>query len=257
MPRYQFEGKIPTGKVVKGTVMGSNPEQVRAKLKRNGIFVISLTPMIIEKKSMFSAGISKRDIVVFTRQFSVMQDSGMGLVDTFEILAKQSKKPVLAKMIMSLKSTVEEGATLAEALEKYPKHFNELYTNMVRSGEMSGSLDKVLERLADYLEKAQKLVSQVKTALIYPSVVISAATIIMWGLLVFVVPIFEKVFKQSGKELPLITQLLIKASGIVRENMLLSFTILIVSGFLIVAYYRTPNGKYNIEYMLLKNTNNR
>jgi len=253
MAKFSFVGKTPTGKLMKGIVSASSINEAHTKLKRMGISVAELDEKEQQPAfTMLGGTIKKKDIVLFTRQFSVMQDAGMGLVDTFEILSKQATNKALAAMIRSLKKFVVEGSNLAESLSRYPKHFNDLYVNMVRAGEMSGSLDVVLSRLANYLEKAMKLAAQVKTAMIYPTIVITAAVGIVWALLVWVVPIFKKVFSQSKGGLPLPTQILVQASDVVRDNFML--TIIMGIGLIILFnfYRKSQGGKYTTDFFFLK-----
>jgi type IV pilus assembly protein PilC len=253
VPKYQFIGKGPGGRPMRGFVSANSREEAVGKMRRGGIVVSELIEQ--EVKPLFGGGggkISKRDIVLFTRQFAVMQDSGMGLVDTFEILAKQSKNKLLRSVILDIKGNIEGGSTLADALAKFPKYFDDLYVNMVRVGEMSGSLTMVFEKLSDYMERALKLAGQIKAAMVYPSVVIVAAIGIVWALLIFVVPIFEKVFAQAKGELPLPTQILVKSSAFVRENLLATIILLVVGVVVFKAWHKTPAGKYSVDKFLMK-----
>jgi len=253
MPRFDFLGELSNGKTVRGIVSGVSSEQAKYKLRKQGVKVLELNAKRGQgMDSLKGGGISKKDIVVFTRQFAVMQDAGMGLVDTFEILSKQSRTVKLQDMIMALKNKIQEGASLAEALEKYPQHFNELYVSMIRAGEMSGTLAQVLDRLSGYLEKAAKLAGQVKTALIYPAIVLTVAFGIIWGLLVFVVPVFQKVFEAQAGGLPLPTQILVNASQIVRDNIVATIGGLIVLGIIFRATLKTEAGRYRFDSFMLK-----
>ena len=256
MPKYEFQGKLPNGRMVRGVVTATSIDQANYKLKRQGVAVLDLT---VKEGGAASGGIlssggriSAKDIMIFTRQFAVMQEAGMGLIDTFEILSRQARTQKLSDMTTKLKNTIKEGASLGDAMALFPKQFNELYVSMVRAGEMSGALSEVFNKLAGYLEKSSKLMGQLKTAMVYPSIVLTVAFGIIWGLLVFVVPIFQKVFEGSKTGLPVPTQILVNLSHFVRENIVLTIGGIVGSIILLRMFVQTPAGKYKFHYALLK-----
>src|SRR3954449_10450930 len=203
MPVFTFSGKDASGQKVSGERMASNKAALAQALRRERI-----TPGAIREKGKefsmptFGSGkVGTKEIAIFFRQFSVMIDAGLPLVQCLEILGANQENPVFQKTLNGVRTTVEGGATLANAMRQYPKVFDDLTTNMMEAGEAGGILDIILQRLAIYVEKAVKLKAAVKSALIYPVSVISIAVLVVGALLKFVVPIFEKLFAGLGVDL--------------------------------------------------------
>src|SRR3989441_6894311 len=163
----------------------------------------------------FGSGVNSKELAIFTRQFSVMIDAGLPLVQCLEILAGQQENKAFKRGLIQIRQDVESGSSLADAMRKHPKIFNDLYTNMVAAGEAGGILDTILQRLAIYIEKAVKLNSQVKSAMIYPVAVISIACIVVMIILWKVIPVFAALFKGLGAELPMPTQIVIALSNFI------------------------------------------
>jgi type IV pilus assembly protein PilC len=253
MPAFVWKGKTRDGKSVSGEKVGDNKEAVMALLRREQILVASVK----EKGKEFAlpklgGGVPAKDLAVFTRQFSVMIDAGLPLVQCLEILATQQENKTFAKILQQTRMDVEGGASLADAMRKHPKAFDELFVNMIAAGEAGGILDTILKRLATYIEKAVKLKSQVKGAMIYPIAVISIAGIVVAVILWKVIPTFAAMFEGLGAQLPLPTRIVITASNwFVR---LLPFLVLIGvgGGFLLRRYYATYGGRRTIDRMVLK-----
>jgi len=253
MPAFVWKGKTRDGKAVSGERVGDNKEAVMALLRREQILVSSVKEkgkeMALPK---LGGGVPAKDLAVFTRQFSVMIDAGLPLVQCLEILASQQENKTFAKILQQTRMDVEGGASLADAMRKHPKAFDELYVNMIAAGEAGGILDTILKRLATYIEKAVKLKSQVKGAMIYPIAVISIAGIVVAVILWKVIPTFAAMFEGLGAQLPLPTRIVIAASNwFVR---LLPFLVLGVvgGGLLIRRYYATYGGRRTIDRMVLK-----
>ncbi|HTD62523.1 MAG TPA: type II secretion system F family protein, partial [Gemmatimonadaceae bacterium] len=193
-----------------------------------------------------------RDIVIFTRQFSTMINSGLPLVQALDILAKQSENKQLQAVTRAVVFDVESGHTVADALRKHPKAFSDLYVNMVAAGEAGGILDTILMRLATFMEKNDNLIRKVKGAMIYPGVIMSVAFIAIAILLIFVIPVFESMFGQVGLALPLPTRIVIGLSAFLRGIGGLVVAGGAVAGFFAVKqYYATPNGKLQIDKLML------
>jgi type IV pilus assembly protein PilC len=213
---FEWSGKTTRGTIETGEITAGSKEEVIAQLRRKNI-----TPTIVkpkEKKATFGGlslggGVNDKDIVVFTRQFATMIDAGLPLVQALEILSTQVESKSLAKTLSIIKTDVESGATYADALRKHPKVFTDLYANMVAAGESGGILDTILNRLANYIEKAMKLKKKVKGAMTYPIVVSSIAVLVIAIIMIFVVPTFSKMFATLGGTLPLPTLLIIKLSN--------------------------------------------
>jgi type IV pilus assembly protein PilC len=215
MPIFLYEGKTNTGEAKKGKIDADSEGAATSKLRNMGI-----TPSSVKKAGLLQqdlalpgvGGVSKKDLVIFTRQFATMIDSGLPLVQCLDIQAEQAQNPAFRKELNTIKETVEGGATFADALRKFPKTFDELYINLVSAGEIGGILDTILNRLAAYIEKNEKLKRQVKGAMAYPTVVMIVTVGCVVLLLLKVVPMYSKLFSEMGQSLPLPTQILITAS---------------------------------------------
>jgi type IV pilus assembly protein PilC len=196
--------------------------------------------------------VSSKRLAVFTRQFSVMLDAGLPLVQCLEILGEQEDSKTFAAIIEKVRGDVEAGASLAEAMRKHPKAFDELYCSMIAAGEAGGILDIILQRLSTYIEKIVRLKNQIRSALIYPAIVITVAFGVVWVILRFVIPTFEQLFAGVGSEMPWITQVVVGASNIVGDYSLLLIGLLILAAVAISRYHKTHRGRRVIDGLLLK-----
>jgi len=254
MPIYKFSGVDASGTKVSGEREATNKQVLQANLRKERIANI----VVKEKGKEFtlptvgSGKVPVKDIAIFFRQFSVMIDAGLPLVQCLEILAANQENPAFQKSLTGVRVTVEGGSTLANAMRQYPKVFDDLTTNMVEAGETGGILDVILQRLAAYVEKAVKLKSAVKSALIYPVSVISIAVLVVGALLKFVVPIFEKLFAGLGVDLPLPTRIVISFSQFVQNFWWVAIVGLIAAIFGIKQVRKDPKGKYFTDNLLLK-----
>ncbi|MGK7295874.1 MAG: type II secretion system F family protein [Candidatus Wenzhouxiangella sp. M2_3B_020] len=226
---FLWEGKDKRGKVLKGERSARNQTLIRAELRKQGI-----TPSRIRKKPkpLFGAGgkrIKAGDIAVFTRQLATMLNAGIPLVQAFGIIASAAENPRLQKLINTIRVDVESGQTLAEALAKHPAYFDELYVNLVASGESAGVLDQVLENIATYKERIESIKGKIKKALYYPATVIGVAILVTAILLVFVIPQFESIFQSFGGDLPAFTQLVVNLSESLQQVGWLYLLIFIVA----------------------------
>jgi type IV pilus assembly protein PilC len=253
MPAYVWKGKTRDGKAVSGERVADSKEAVMALLRRDQILVSSVKEkgkeMAIPK---FGGGVPAKSLAVFTRQFSVMIDAGLPLVQCLEILGTQQDNKTFAKILQQTRMDVEGGASLADAMRKHPKAFDELYVNMIAAGEAGGILDTILKRLATYIEKAVKLKGQVKGAMVYPIAVISIAAIVIAVIMWKVIPTFASMFEGLGAQLPLPTRIVIAISNwFVR---LLPFIVIGLILFVIFfkRYYATHGGRRVIDRMVLK-----
>jgi len=249
MPTYSWEGKNRTGRVVKGTMEAKSIDAVYSQLNSQLITPIKVVETK-EKKS--KGGIPTKDKVVFTRQFSTMIDAGLPLVQSLEILASQQPNKVFKDVLYQIKSDVEQGSTLSEALKKHPKVFDDLYVSLVAAGEMGGMLDQILNRLASYMEKSEKLVKRVKGAMTYPAVVIGIAIVVVAVILIFVIPVFQKMFADFGGELPAPTQFVINLSNALKKYGIFMAMGIFALFTMIKKYYGTPGGRLKIDALLLK-----
>jgi len=251
---FKWEGKSSKGNIVKGELAAESKEEVQAYLRKQRI----VPKKIAEKsKPLFSSlgggAIRDKDIVIFTRQFATMIGAGLPLIQALDILAKQTENKAFATIIGEIKSKVEGGSTFADALRKHPNVFSDLYANMVAAGEVGGILDTILVRLAGYIEKAEALKRKVKSAMVYPIVVIAIAILVIVIIMVFVVPTFGKMFQTLGGELPAPTQLIISMSdflGGVGGLSVLAVIIGVVVG--IRQFRKTKKGRLIFDEILLK-----
>jgi type IV pilus assembly protein PilC len=253
MPVFTFSGKDASGQKISGERVAPNKQSLAQALRRERI-----TPGAIREKGKefsmptFGSGkVKTKDIAIFFRQFSVMIDAGLPLVQCLEILAANQENQSFQKTLTGVRTTVEGGATLANAMRQYPVVFDDLTTNMIEAGETGGILDVILQRLATYVEKAVRLKSAVKSALIYPVAVVSMAVLIVGALLKWVVPIFANLFAGLGVNLPLPTRITIGLSSFVG-----AFWWVFIGGTVGLFYgvkqlRKNPRGKYYFDKMLL------
>jgi type IV pilus assembly protein PilC len=253
MPAYVWKGKTRDGKAVSGERSAENKEAVMALLRRDQILVSSVKEkgkeMVLPK---FGGGVPAKELAIFVRQFSVMIDAGLPLVQCLEILGTQQENKTFAKILQQTRIDVEGGASLADAMRKHPKAFDDLFVNMIAAGEAGGILDTILKRLATYIEKAVKLKGQVKGAMVYPVAVIGIAGIVIAVILWKVIPTFAAMFEGLGAQLPLPTRIVIEASNwFVR---LLPFLVVfgIAFVFLFRKYYATHHGRRVVDRTVLK-----
>jgi len=252
MPTFTYTARAVNGELKTATIDAATREDVVAQLRRQRLTVVKVDDAGDQKKKPSGGGIKMRDIVIFTRQFSTMINSGLPLVQALDILAKQSENKQLQAVTRAVVFDVESGHTVADALRKHPKAFSDLYVNMVAAGEAGGILDTILMRLATFMEKNDNLIRKVKGAMIYPGVIMSVAFIAIAILLIFVIPVFESMFGQVGLALPLPTRIVIGLSAFLR-GMGGIFVVAgaIGGGFLLKQYYATPNGKLQIDKLML------
>src|SRR6267143_2604313 len=233
VPLWTWEGKTRSGEVKKGEMEAADEASVQQRLR-----AMALQNVKIRKKGMRLAfklpgigGISQKDIVIFTRQFATMIDAGLPLVQCLDILASQLDNLAFREVLTRVKVKVESGSTLADALKDHPKVFDTLYVQLVAAGEIGGILDTILNRLAQYIEKNEKLKSKVKGAMVYPSVVLVVAVGVTVVLLLFVTPTFEKMFKDFGGAMPAPTQIVIDLSRWLQHNII--YMILVIIGVIV------------------------
>jgi type IV pilus assembly protein PilC len=254
MPVFTFSGKSEAGEKVSGERVAPNKQALAAQLRKERI----TAGAIREKGKEFvmptfgSGKVKTKEIAVFFRQFSVMIDAGLPLVQCLEILAANQDNPAFQKTLTGVRTTVEGGSTLANAMRQYPKIFDDLSTNMIEAGETGGILDIILQRLAQYVEKAVKLKGSVKSALIYPISVISLAGLVVGALLKWVVPIFSNLFAGLGVALPLPTRVVMGLSAFVGQFWWFFIIGTVAMFFAVKQIRKNPKGRYYLDYALLK-----
>ena len=255
MPVFLWTGKNKKGDNQKGEMEALTEEAVLANLKR-----MKIEPTKIKKKpkdlfenvAFLQPKVKTHDIILFARQFSTMIDAGLPIIQCLDILYSQQENPTFKKMLRSIKDDVESGSTLAEALKKFPKEFDDLFVNMIAAGEAGGILDTILRRLSTYMEKAAKLKSKVKGAMTYPIVTLVIAFAVLAVILVFVIPVFEDMFSDMGGQLPAFTQMVVKASNFTKKNIIYIIVGLILFIFAFKKFHTTEKGRAIIDKNILR-----
>ena len=254
MPSFVWSGRTRAGHTQEGVLLADNRDAALATLRRQQITVTNLREKGREIRILprLSRGIAQKRIAIFTRQFSVMLDAGLPLVQCLEILGEQEENPIFSQIIDRTRADVEAGSSLAEAMRKHPKAFDELYVNMIAAGEAGGILDIILQRLSTYIEKVVRLKSQVKSALIYPTAVIVIATAVVWVILTWVIPVFQQLLESVGSELPLITKVVVGTSNFLGRYTIWILLVLVLAIIAVIRYYKTYRGRRVIDGLLLK-----
>ena len=257
MPTYKYSARDQEGKNITGRISAENEPVIVAELRKRDLIILSIEE---EKESVFKKStkpkggkkVKPEDLVIFTRQFATMVDAGIPILQSLEALTEQTVNPTFKTALGTIREDIQTGSGLSSAFEKHPKIFDQLYVNMIRVGESGGVLTNILERIAMYLEKSERLRQKVQGAMIYPAVVVSMAILITVGLLVKVVPTFSQIYSSLGQQLPAMTQMLIDFSNLLQHDLIY----LIAAGFAIVflfnKYKKTPDGHIKVDTFLLK-----
>jgi type IV pilus assembly protein PilC len=252
MPTFAFSGRTRAGETITGERVADTMDAVVATLRREQVLVTQINPAKAKTKARRAKTVNPKNLAVFVRQFSVMIDAGLPLVQCLEILGTQEEDKNFAEVILATRGDVESGASLADAMKKHPKTFDSLFTNMIAAGEAGGILDTILKRLATYIEKNVKLKGQVKSAMIYPVAIVIIAGLVVGVILWKVIPTFANLFAGLGAQLPLPTRVVIALS-----NNLVRFGPFLIVGvgalsYAFKSYYATPNGRRAIDRIVLK-----
>lgn len=259
MAKFKWEGVDRTGKRIQGTVESLDIREARKMLRAQGarptkinspsFFEIDLTEWMIDRGLIPPFG--TKELIQFIRQLSIMVNAGIPIVQAFEIIYKSEKHPVLKRTVRKLAKDVSEGKTIHEAMVS-SGYFSKLFVNLIKAGETGGILDKILIKLAEHLEKQQKTIKQVKGALQYPAIVSAVGAIVVWGLMVFVVPQFVDMLKDTGQEVPFVTRMVMNTSAFFGSYSIYLIGILIVIGFSIKFWISTPLGKITFDNLMMK-----
>jgi type IV pilus assembly protein PilC len=253
MPSFEWKGRDRGGRPQGGVLVADNKDAVLAVLRRQQI-----VPITVKEKGKEIAlpklrgGVDGKTLAVFTRQFSVMIDAGLPLVQCLQILGEQQDHKTFQRILLQVREDVESGSSLANAMKKHPQAFDDLFVNMVAAGEAGGILDTILQRLATYIEKNARLKAQVKSAMIYPIAVISIAGLVVYVILWKVIPVFGALFASLGADLPLPTRVVVAASKFVGRYWWLMIGIIAAAIYALRRYYYTEQGKLVIDGLLLK-----
>jgi type IV pilus assembly protein PilC len=257
MATFAYVGRSKSGAVKKGELVAKSRDEAVDQLRKQSVVVTSLEEKAAKEGFSFQlgSGVSEKDLVIFTRQFGTMINAGLPLIQCLEILSTQSENAALRKSVGEIKAQVEGGSTFSDALRRHPKIFDDLYVNMVHAGEVGGLLDTILARLSKHIEKAMKLKGQIKSAMVYPAAIVGIAAIVITVLMIWVIPVFEKMFKEmsNGKmALPGPTQLVIDMSNFAQGNWYIILGVMIATVVAVKKYNATPQGKLAIDKLLLK-----
>lgn len=255
MAEFVWEARARTGELRKGTMEAEDEATVNARLRQQQLSPVKVKKKVAALSFQLGSGVGVKDLVTFTRLFATMIDAGLPLVQCLDILAGQQSNKVFAGVLKDVKNSVEQGASFSDALRRHPKVFDELFVNLVHAGEVGGILDTIMSRLSIYLEKRQKLVRQVRGALVYPSIVIVIAAGVMTVLLTFVIPAFERMFKDfgGGKDaLPKLTQIIVALSHGFVSYLPFIVVAVIIATIAVVYTYRTPGGKRFFHQTILR-----
>lgn len=248
MPTFAYTARTLGGELKTATMDAASRDEVVAQLRRQKLIVVKIDE---EKAKKRMGRIKTRDIVIFTRQFATMINAGLPLVQALDILSRQSENKALQDVTRQVVYDVESGHTVADALRRHPKAFTDLYVNMVAAGEAGGILDTILLRLATFLEKNDALVGKVKSAMIYPAVIMSVAVVAIVVLLIFVIPVFQNMFASVNLSLPLPTRVVIGLSSFLKHYWWLMGAGIWGGIFMLRQFYRTPAGKLRVDSFML------
>ncbi len=255
MAVFLWEAETKKGELKKGELEAADEAAVKGLLRRQGYKSITVKKKpkdLMEYLPFLQPKVKEKDVVVFCRIFSTMINAGLPLIQCLDLLASQEQNKTFAKMIIAIKEDVEGGATLTDALKKYPEVFDELFVNLVAAGESGGILDVILSRLSGYMEKAMKLKSKVKGAMTYPISVLCISVGVVSLLLLKVIPVFQKMFEGMGSALPAPTQFLVDASAFMQNYFLYMIGALVAAGYAFKRFYRTEKGTLMIDALVLK-----
>ena len=254
MPNFVWKGKARTGQLQQGVLLADSRNAAVATLRRQQIQVTSIKEQSRQIPLMprLPVRVPRKRLAIFTRQFSVMLDAGLPLVQCLEILGSQEDNRHFKEIIRQVRIDVESGASLADAMRKHPVAFDDLYVSMIAAGEAGGILDIILQRLSTYIEKSVRLRSQVRTAMMYPAAVISIAVLVVWVILWKVIPVFAQLFAGVGAELPFLTRTVIAASNFVGRYSIFIIAIIIAGAMALNRWHKTYRGRRVIDAFMLR-----
>jgi type IV pilus assembly protein PilC len=249
--QFAYKARETGGKVSEGLVEAPDQKAAIARLREQKLAVVEIRPAPAKKK-FFKPKVDNKDVVIFSRQLSTLVSSGVPIVQGLTILEAQAENPAFKTVVGSLRTDIEAGLSIADAMKKHPQAFTELYVSMIKAGEVGGILDTILERLSAYLESAEALKAKVKSALMYPAVVFSVAGLITIFLIMFVIPIFKDIFSSFGAKLPWLTQMMITISDFLRQKILYLAPPIVLGVWLFKKWMKTEKGQEKIDELSLK-----
>jgi len=255
MPTFTYKARSPNGATVEGTIEANDQKAGTEKLRGQKYVVLEIAEKkagpLDKIKGFFKPGVKPRDLVLFSRQLSTLVGAGVPIVQGLSILGEQAENPAFKAVVNAVRTDIEGGLSIAEAMKKHPDAFPDLYVSMIKAGEVGGILDTILERLSAYLESAEALKAKVKSAMMYPAVVCSIAGAVTVFLLVFVIPTFKTMFSSFGAELPTPTRILIAVSDFLKSQIILILLSPFGAYYGFKKFYSTPYGKKVVDYRML------
>lgn len=255
MPTFRYKAKKGPQENISGIVEAKNEQQAVLFLEQKGLSPIIIQEAVNEKDSHLSSSlkrIRRQDIVIFTRQFANLIESGLTITEGLNVLAKQASNPALKNIILEIESRIKDGSTFSESLSYYPKQFSQFYCAIVKAGEISGALEVVLDRLADFAEHEEEVRSDILATLTYPSLIMTVASITVYVLLTFIVPKLTSMFEEMGQTLPLATRILIGISGVLGRYWWLLLSLIVIAAFMFRRISKIPEQKLLFDRIILK-----
>lgn len=258
MAKFQYQAKNTAGQIEQGEVEANSQQEAIVRLRARKLIPLRLVQFggsrtsAGKTPSLFAARVKGKDLQIFTRQFATLINAGIPVVDSLKILSEGLRPGLLKEASAQVKTSIEGGKRLADSMAQVPNVFDKLYVNMIQAGEEAGILDGILQRLASYMEKSEKIKGQVKGALVYPVVIIIVALIVISGILVFIIPKFMEFFSNSGKEPPLLTQLVVQLSNSMIHNWYLYIGVCIAGPFFFMQWLKTDAGRDAFDRFVMK-----
>ncbi len=262
MAKYQFQARSLSGKIQTGYIDAKDEPEAKVRLRAKQLMPMTLKVVAstATKKgahdigalgAFFAPKVKTKDLQIFTRQFATLINSGIPIVDALKILSESTSDKLIKEAIIQIKASIETGKRLSDSMKAYPRVFDDLYCNMIRAGEEAGIIDVILNRLSIYSEKNEKIKNQIKSAMMMPMVIVFAAIAVITGIIVFIIPKFQELYKSSGKDLPGLTQLLINFSDALRNNWLAIIAVLFVATYFIISFFASKEGRQVLDKFLI------
>lgn len=254
MAKFTYQARNANGQMMQGEIDGFNETEVRTRLRQMNMNVVQVNPKSSAAKSIgFGAPKVKiKDLQIFTRQFATLVNAGIPVVDALKVLSEGQRPGILRDALVKVKSSIESGKKLSDSMAQIPGVFDKLYSNMIHAGEEAGILDSILGRLATYMEKNEKIKAQVKGAMVYPSVIVVVAILVIAGILVFIIPKFQEFFRSAGKEPPMLTMMVVGMSHAMIKYWYVGIGLLVGGPYLMKQWLDTPTGKIAFEEFIFK-----
>jgi type IV pilus assembly protein PilC len=259
MARYSYEARTLTGHLQKGMIEAKDEADARVKLRAKQLIPMKFKVLqgAVEKKSVstgvsfFTPKVQTKELQIFTRQFATLINAGIPILDALRILSQGGTDKLIKEAVIQVSASIESGKRLSESMAQHPRVFDSLYCNMVKAGEEAGILDVILLRLSTYAEKSEKIKGQIKSALTMPIFILIAAILVITGIIVFIIPKFEEIYKSSGKSLPALTQSVVDLSGLIRNHWMFVLIGIFAAVYGVIAYLNTVEGKRNFDKMII------